>query len=133
MSKANLALIKQMKSFSKRVRLLRNARALFYEGCFSCNIVFICGENKRVNVLEKLNSMISQSYDLEDLLCNAIMQICCNLEGFPGKSVIQPVNFISTGDIKDKAIYFPCIPAPQFYYKLSLEDGVFSKIEAPLP
>ena len=133
MSKANLALIKQMKSFSKRVRLLRNARALLYEGCSSCDIVFICGENKRVNVLEKLNSMISQSCDLEDLLCNATMQICCNLEGFPGKSVIQPVNFISTGDIKNKAIYFPCITAPQFYYKLSLEDGVFSKIEAPLP
>lgn len=133
MSKLNLALIKQMKSFSKRVRLLRNARALLYEGGSSCNIVFICGENKRVNVLEKLNSMISQSCDLEDLLCNATMQICCNLEGFPGKSVIQPVNFISTGDIKNKAIYFPCITASQFYYKLSLEDGVFSKIEAPLP
>lgn len=133
MSKLNLALIKQMKAFSKRTRLLRNARALLIEGCSGCTIVFICGENKRVDVQAKLNSMISQSLDLEDLLCNATMQICCNLEGFPGKSVIQPVNFISTGDIKNKAIYFPCITAPQFYYKLSLEDGVFSKIEAPLP
>ena len=133
MSELNLALIKQMKAFSKRVKLLRNARALLTEGCDSCAIVLICGEDNRIDVVAKLNSMVNQSKELEDLLCKATMQICCNLEGFPGKSVIQPVNFVSTGDIKNKAIYFPCITASQFYYKLSLEDGVFSKIEAPLP
>lgn len=113
--------ITQMKKLSKVITKLREGKLTIRIVDDKTSILLI--EGKRVCLSEKINAILQEITDLENILSKCIENLCKKLEDF--KPDMQPFDYISTNDIKNKYVIIEDLKGKHLY-KCNLGTGEIS-------